>query len=443
MVSYRRRRYTRRRPTYRRRRVPSSRRRRRTFRRRRRTTYRRRRTTYRRRRRTTYRRRGVSFSTGTSDFGSKRSRTTSKVFRASVPAIAFQQLVSGSNISRIMKNPLQLFNTPYIAPDAATFSGPFPRTFPPVTNGLFCCFSLDTYINCIARAWLAYRPGFAVGDLPDSNLGSFGTMHPDELALRRLMSKNVLFTNYKIRLIFRRRLRTATANSTVIPTTFEVGDSLVNVPQGEGLISNGNITVDQQAWIPTSYGNLPWYCQYVKGIYQTSQFCANLTHGFSFNDFSDPIIGNTASHLDARVSRILTEMSSGKSWEKRSGAGDLIFEITSRKGVQDYVAVSEWAANRTYTSPSTNQIDNSNYHETMSPMYVIPSFFSEQTVPSGNYLTHPSVCGPSGTCFIWIPYSIEHLRAYYDISVEGYFKFQGEGTSILDARARYAATALP
>lgn len=433
MPSYRRRRRSRRRFPYRRRRS------RRMFRRKYRSARRRyikkrssvrfRRSRFSRRR---FRRHG-SFITGNSVFGpyekSRRLVLTSAVPTMDRPVLA----ASETPVTAVSyHNPLGYFT---INAEQNWIIGARPRTFPPSDFGTFLVFSLDNYINATARNWCSYHIGVNQQNVTNSSYGIYGNSHPDELLYRRYSLQSYMQTLYKIQLIFRRRLgRAVSANAPVPNYTKSV--ETVEAPNGAGTILGGNLTASSAELVPTTAGELPWYSQYVKGIYTSDEFINGMRAGMAWGSTPDIITGTSANAIHRRTQRIFSEMNSAGVWNKHSATGSLCFEIASRRRTNDGV-IPRYNP-RTYENIDVSNADNTSYVESnlnMSPItHYVPG--SGETA---NYVTHPCVTGPSGSVVIWIPYNKIMLDAQYDVSVRGFYKFKGKGGSIFDMRTMPSA----
>lgn len=433
MVSYRRRRRSRRRFPYRRRRS------RRMFRRKYRSARRRyikkrssvrfRRSRFSRRR---FRRHG-SFITGNSVFGpyekSRRLVLTSAVptiDRPSVPATANPVTVTDYH------NPLGYF-TVNVEPNGII--GARPRTFPPADFGTFLVFSLDNYINATARNWVSYHIGINQDNVTNSSYGIYGNSHPDELLYRRYSLHSYMQSLYKIQLIFRRRLGRAVSANAALPNYTKSVETIA-APNGGGTVVGGNLSVSSAELVPTTAGELPWYSQYVKGIYTGNELINGFRAGMAWGTAPDNIVGTSVSAIHRRTQRIFSEMNSAGVWNKHSATGSLCFEIASRRRTNDGV-IPRYNP-RTYEKVDISNADNTSYVEcnlNMSPITHIVGGTGE----NANFVTHPCITGPTGSVVIWIPYNKDMLATQYDVSVRGFYKFKGKGGSLLDMRTMPSA----
>lgn len=419
---------------------------------RKRRTYRRRRRTFRRRvrrpsvrRRRFSRRRRLIRSSGNDAFGSAKSSKNS-VIRAGVITQTAPQLAEGVQLELKLGNPMLVFDC---MPDdvAGVPTGAVPRSFPEASNGSFWSFNLNSAMRAVIASWLAFHNGKVVAKLTPHALGDMQTNHPEELTHRRNLLRYSRICTPRIRLTFVRRAGHIGSSYQTVPEKSETTEQQQVGAIAMASATAGTVTfpVHKHETVVTGSsfnyiagGELPWYCQYVKGLVSGSYLYTRLNSGFTFPHVlgsganPDPITGGDDKALYNRQTRLLTEMVSTKQWKRLAPSNSYSFDLYSRNGANDYLSVNSNTPGGILISlpqPDSTE-DNSNYTQCSAQSAKATSIFLDAT--EGDWVTLPCCSGPNGTCVIWSPYSVDIVRANYDVYVTFYHKFKGSGASVLD-----------
>lgn len=343
-----------------------------------------------------------------------------------------------------------------------------PDRYPPHGHtGLFVVFSLDTYIRAMAGSFFAYRDTRKVNNIVGNGYGTAGLMSPNEILLRRHNLEYNKVDLYKIGIRFKRRVRRGAANSVLIAgfksaPLHTAGSNTTatawHAGTGSSLDGTGDISfvpdLQNVAVLPATGGDLPWYSQSLDYLTSSNQLAGRLRVGFPTLG-NDPIDDSIDAALHARVSRCMVEMGQRKEWKKNSGSSSLHFALSKKKGSGDFLRVKQdvgGVLSSLSIGAVNGVIGTGSSYDVVSDMGNVPSGSNSietinHTIPesalfyegkSDNVCTMPTLEGPRGSIVIWCPYNLEHLNAYYDISVYGKYRYSGKGSSCLDL-PRYLA----